>query len=183
MQNIVAPLIVERIARTHVQLLTAADELSDDKLAWRAGARAPAIGFHVWHVARWADRLHAKLPTMLGSGAGVEVWDTEHFADRWLVGSDRLGFQSTGMGMDEDASTQIPLAGKDVLLAYARRAYAACDQALAPLGDQELGRACRNLIYERDEEACVGQFVVGHLVHAGRHLGMIEALRGVMADR
>jgi hypothetical protein len=188
-QDIFAPLVTARIARTHDWLLSATDELSQAELGWRAGPRAPAIGFHVWHVARWADRLQARLPGMLGSGAGHEVWDTENFAERWLsgsdglLGSDRLGFGATGMGMDEDASTQIPLAGKEVLLAYSRAAFAACDQAVAPLTDTDFGRVCRNLMYDRDEDATVGQLVLMHLGHAGRHQGMIEALRGVMSDR
>jgi hypothetical protein len=182
-QNIVAPLVTARIARSHDWLLSTTAELSDAELSWRAGPRAPAIGFHVWHVARWADRLQARLPRMLGSDDGrAEVWDTGAFAERWLVGADRLGFGATGMGMDEDASTQIPLAGKDVLLDYSQRVFATCNEALAPLGDVDFGRACRNLMYERDEEASVGQLVLMHLGHAGRHQGMIEALRGVMGE-
>jgi hypothetical protein len=179
-QNIIAPLVTARIARTHDWLLSTTGQLSDEELSWRAGPRAPAIGFHVWHVARWADRLQSKLPQMLGSGAGREVWELGEFAERWLVGADRLGFGATGMGMDEDASTQIPMAGKDVLLEYSQRVFAACDVALAPLSDVDFGRACRNLMYERDDEASVGQLVLMHLGHAGRHQGMIEALRGVM---
>jgi hypothetical protein len=182
-QNIVAPLVTSRIARAHDWLLTTTGELSDDQLSWRAGPRAPAIGFHVWHVARWADRLQSKLPRMLGSGTGQpEIWEAGGFAERWLVGAARLGFGATGMGMDEDASTQIPLAGKDVLLDYSGRVFATCDRALAPLSDSDFGRACRNLMYERDEDASVGQLVLMHLGHAGRHQGMIEALRGVMGE-
>jgi hypothetical protein len=182
-QNIVAPLVTVRIARTHDLLVSTTGELSDAELSWRAGPRAPAIGFHVWHVARWADRLQARLPRMLATGTGQEVWEADNFAERWVVGADRLGFGATGMGMDEDASTQIPLAGKDVLLDYGRRVFATCDEALAPLSDVDFGQVCRNLMYDRDEDTSVGQLVLMHLGHAGRHLGMIEALRGVMGDQ
>ncbi len=114
-----------------------------------------------------------------------EVWDAEGFAERWLasLGAERLGFGATGMGMDDDASTRIPLAGKDVLLDYSRRVFASCGQALEPLSDSDFGRACPNVMYERDEDTSVGQLVLMHLGHAGRHLGMIEALRGVMGER
>jgi hypothetical protein len=182
-QNIVAPLVSVRIARTHAWLVSTTSELSEAGLSWRAGPRAPAIGFHVWHVARWADRLQAQLPRMLASGTANEVWVADSFAERWLVGSDRLGFGSTGMGMDEDASTQIPLAGKDVLLEYCRAAFEACDRALAPVSDADFGHTCRNLMYDRDEDTTVGQLVLTHLGHAGRHQGMIEALRGLLDDR
>jgi hypothetical protein len=186
-QNIVAPLVIARIARTHDWLLSTTEDLSETDLSWRAGPHAPAIGFHVWHVARWADRLQSKLPQMLAAGEDArEIWDVDTWAARWLAGAaglDRLGFGATGMGMDEDTSTQIPLAGKDVLLAYARRVFVTCDQALAPLSDADFGRACRNVMYERDDDATVGQLVLMHLGHAGRHQGMIEALRGVMRDQ
>lgn len=179
----IAALVTARIARTHGWLIDAASELSDDQLAWRAGAQAPPIGFHLWHVARWADRLQAKLPEMLGARPQREVWQAEAYARHWLVEADQLGFESTGMGMDEDTSAQIPVAGKDVLVRYARQAFEACNRAVEQLGDADLLKACPDVMYGRDAMASVGQFVIMHMSHAGRHLGMIEALKGILGER
>ena len=52
------------IARLHEQVLKLATRLSDEQLAWRLNLHTPSISFHLWHIARWADRLQARIPNM-----------------------------------------------------------------------------------------------------------------------
>ena len=70
-------MILERQQKTHQRLLEIVDDLSEPQLIWRPGPHAPSIGFHLWHMARWADRLQATLPTMAlaqSSDAMPEIW-------------------------------------------------------------------------------------------------------------
>jgi hypothetical protein len=172
------------IARVHGWLVATAGDLSDTQLTWRAGPMAPPIGFHLWHVSRLADRLQAKLPEMRGTGLGREVWEADGYADQWLVGSDRMGFAALGVGIDEDTSAQIPLVGKEPLVRYAQHAFEALDRVLEGLNDTDFGHRCPDLMYVpgRVPDRNVGEAIIRHLGHASRHLGMMEALKGVLGE-
>ena len=63
---------------------------------------------------------------------------------------------------------------------YARQAFVAADHAFAALDDQLLQERGVD-IYGRENS--VAYVLLVHLSHAGRHLGMIEALRGVRGLR
>jgi hypothetical protein len=39
----------------HRRVLLLVDPLDEEQLRWRARPSAPSIGFHLWHLARWAD--------------------------------------------------------------------------------------------------------------------------------
>ena len=65
--------------------------------------------------------------------------------------------------------------GKAALLDYAARAFAAADRAAAAIGDALFVVAGRDLL---GREASIGGALLNHLLHVGRHLGMIEAARG-----
>jgi hypothetical protein len=70
------------IIQLHEQVLRQANRLSDEQLAWRLNVHTPSISFHLWHIARWADRLQARIPDMSPQmterlGKATEVWETE----------------------------------------------------------------------------------------------------------
>jgi hypothetical protein len=176
-----ASLISGRIARAHQQVLRLTEELSEPMLRWQAGPRAPAIRFHVWHLARWADRVQASLPTLtpeLGRrlGAAEEIWAAQSLATRWGLTPGQLGGSDTGMGLDDDASAALPLPSREELLAYARQAFATTDQRLTGIQAADLVAPCTDLYGNTN---MVGDVLLSHLGHVNRHLGMIEALRGV----
>jgi uncharacterized damage-inducible protein DinB len=58
----IVPTLLEEIAWIHASLISTTEELDDDLVREHPGARAPSIGFHLWHMARWADVFHARLP-------------------------------------------------------------------------------------------------------------------------
>ena len=114
------------------QMLKVTEDLTEEEFTWRLGQveTAPSLGFHVWHIARWADRLQGGLPGMTSElgrrlGTRLEVWETEGLASRWGFDSEALGFGETGMGMDDDVSASLPLPSKDIVRDYARRVFAA----------------------------------------------------------
>jgi hypothetical protein len=172
--------IAARVREQHELVLKCARDLDDAQLAAPPGAHAPAIRFHLWHIARWADIVGAHLPTMgraTAADARHEIWATEALVDRWGLAEYDLGYRETGMSLPDAAALALPLPAAPALLAYAERAFAAAEAAIAAVDDERfvapgqdpLGRAIT-----------VGGAILNHLLHVGRHLGMIEALRGVL---
>jgi hypothetical protein len=90
------------IARLHEQVLKLANRLSDEQLAWRLNVHTPSISFHLWHIARWADRLQARIPDMSPEmterlGQVAEIWETEKLTGSWEIAVSALGYGDTGM--------------------------------------------------------------------------------------
>ena len=170
--------------RTHEAVLRMVEDLSDEQLT--AGSQmSPSIAFHVWHVARWADLLQSRMSDMTPGlqarlGEAQQVWDSERLADKWGLGGIDLGGDATGMGMDDDVSASLLLPAREELLAYAGKAFAAANAAVEAADEEQLRTSATDL-YGRPTS--VGAAILGHLAHVNRHLGMIEALRGVRGVR
>lgn len=185
MSTLMARELAERLAKTHARLLEIVADLSEDQVGWRSDLHAPPIGFHLWHMARWADRVQATLPAMsaaLGErfDAGGEVWEIKALARQWGWQTEQLGYGQTGMELSDELAAELQLPPRDVLVDYARQAFAAADRAFAALDDQLLHERGVD-IYGRENS--VVYILLVHLSHASRHLGMIEALRGVRGLR
>jgi hypothetical protein len=178
-------MILERQQKTHRRLLEIVDDLSEPQLDWRPDAHAPSIGFHLWHTARWADRLQATLPTMIvaptqPSNAARELWETDALAQQWGWHTATLGYGQTGMEMSDEMAADLKLPHKHMLVDYARAAFAAADRAVGVLEDHQLEERGIDIY---GQENSVGYVLLVHLSHASRHLGMIECLRGVQGLR
>jgi hypothetical protein len=181
----IGTMIYERVQKTHRRLLEICEDLSEAQLRCRPGPHAPSIAFHVWHMARWADRLQATLPRMMAASAlpldlAGELWQAEALAQRWGWSPDTLGYGQTGMEMSDEAAASLELPPRDVLFDYARRAFGAADHTVGAIKDQQLEQRGID-IYEHENS--VGYVLLVHLSHASRHLGMIECLRGVQGLR
>jgi hypothetical protein len=172
-QSIMAEL-ARHYRRTHVNLLDLVDSLTDAQIAWAPNATTPSIGFHVWHLARWADYLHELI-----QGRGSQLWETEGLAARWDMATASLGYAQTGMSMDEQAAMALRMPGKELLLDYARRAFAAAQAAVARIGDQDYYTVYQTLHGENWHDGQIGPIISTWLTHDNRHLGMIECLAGV----
>jgi hypothetical protein len=189
----IANLGLELWLRLHERSLRVVEDLDDQALRVRPG-RATSIAFNLWHIARWDDHLASLLSDMTPSlhsrlGSVDQVWAREGVARAWGFASERLGHVETGMGMDEEASAQLPMPSKDALLAYVRAAYGSLETALAALVEADLAREAhidpsRTPWREPGKPpGSVASWVFGYLDHAGRHLGMIEALKGISGRR
>ena len=172
--------IAERVREQHALILAVARDLTDAQFAWQENPHAPSIRFHLWHIARWADLVQAHLPGMSAAlvarlGPGQELWAHEGLAAAWGLDTRDLGFLATGMSLTDDAAMALPLPGKAALLDYAARTFAAADSAVAAVDDALFVAAGRDLL---DRQSSVGGAILNHLLHVGRHLGMIEAICG-----
>src|SRR5262249_1308433 len=102
------------IVRLHEQVLTLANRLSDEQLTWRLNVHTPSIAFHIWHIARWADRFQARIPNMSPRmrerlGQATEVWETERMTGSWNIAVSALGYGDTGMEMSDEMVANLVL--------------------------------------------------------------------------
>lgn len=105
-----------------------------------------------------------------------QIWDSQGLAEAWGLGTE-LGKGATGMGLDDDASAALQLPAKAEVVSYARQAFTAAEDVLRRIGDGELFLPTADF-YDEGDWVVLDQFG-WHLTHAARHLGMIEALKGV----
>jgi hypothetical protein len=196
MQDVVGSAIVARIALAHALLLQATEPLDARDFSRRFGATAPPIGWHLWHVARWADRVQASLrrandPTNYQPNPNNGLWEQESLAAEWDLDPSTLGTLEEGSGMDhEDAAALAVQVGQAKIVEYATRAFAQLDDALQTLEADQFGDT-RTSVMEFEirngalrkahgKETTLAADLMFHLSHVNRHLGMIEALRGLL---
>jgi len=169
------------ITRLHEQVVKLANRLSDEQLSWRLNLHTPSIAFHVWHMARWADRLQARIPDMSPEmterlGKVTEVWEAEKLTGSWQITVSGLGYGDTGMEMSDEMAADFVLPPKAVLTGYLQRAFAAVERCLDAIDTEQFLYEWTNLY---GTSGLVGESLVSHLGHISRHLGMIEAMIGV----
>ena len=181
--------LTQRIAGAHANIVTAASEADDDQFTRWLAPNVPSVGWHVWHIARWADRVHARLPCMANRDtegrARPEIWEVESLAAKWNLDRPRLGYGETGMEMGDAAASALRLPDRDTVIAYARRAFAAAEAACSATADEYLAVRGPDVLYagRMDRERTVGEAMIGHLSHANRHLGMIEGIRPLLLHK
>ena len=56
--------VLRSCRQLHERLLRLVADLSDEQLARDAGGSTNAVGWNLWHVARWADVLQFELATV-----------------------------------------------------------------------------------------------------------------------
>jgi hypothetical protein len=193
MMEPMATVVVQRIQQTHGWLLKVTVDLPDEDVARRFVATAPPIGWHLWHIARWADRLQASFPNQPFARERLwepdrQIWFRDRLSSRWGLAPTTLGDLQTGVGMTSEDAAALPAnVPTEALREYARRAFGAVDAAIGALSGRQLGEG-RNSIMEQAEvtaaapgpETTVSADLGFHLSHASRHLGCIEALRGLL---
>jgi len=170
--------IMSTLARQYCETQEAAldlvDDLTDGQLAWSPNETTPSIGFHVWHLARWADYLQEMV-----HGRGSQIWEREGLAARWELATEGLGYAQTGMSMDDTVTNALSMPGKAALMDYARRAFALAQQAVAAIDDEAFHRVYAGLHGEHWHDGRIGPIIATWMTHDNRHLGMIECLIGI----
>ncbi len=145
--------------------------LSEDQVRWQPHAASPSIRFHLFHIARCADSLR----NYITQGDG-QLWERDRIAARWGLDPAQLGLGENGATVDPEVAMRLPLPDKPELLAYAERVLAETDRVLAQVDDAAFGR---EVPAWGGEPMAIGLLVADSLEHLSRHLGMIEALKGV----
>jgi hypothetical protein len=170
------------IAWNHEEVQRAVEQIDPEQFLVRPTRSAPSVGFHAWHIGRWVDLHIVRLSTVLDPATPArEHWVADDIAARWKLGTAELGdFGGTGAGLDDDASAALPLPGREAVLDYVVATFRAFEAQLARLDDELLERT---IVDPYGDETSIGEMLLNHLSHADRHLGMIEALRGVLGER
>lgn len=177
----------DKITWTHNSVVNMAADLSQKGFARQAGPFAPSIGWHVWHLARFADRLQANL------NETPELWESNRLAERWVVNANELGIMSIGLAMTTaQAAKLVEHAGKEEILHYAGDVFAAVAAGMNQVETHHLEENRLSAFpYEwqagkvtprPDRVAPLGEDLVRYFGHASRHLGMIEALLGAVFE-
>ncbi len=177
--------VLQAYQDTHAVILKLADSLTDDQLHWKPANYNLSIAFHLWHLAREADFLKARIMQLfpqLGPdfGDGHELWVTEGLAHQWGFPTELA--EAIGSGLSDEAAENLPLPGKEALLDYLRRSYAAM-QAFVTLLDERYGAESHP-----DEElakkiADIRANILVFMNHDNRHLGMMECLKGLQTGK
>lgn len=167
----------------HKTVLRLAEDLDDAQLCWRPENYSTSIGFHLWHLAREADYLKAALlhhfPNVGADfGEPQQIWQAEKLAEKWGFPVE-LGETGVGTGIPDELAARLPLPPKAELLDYLQRSYEAIEQFVIKLDERypqfenvepelqtQINRIRRNLLV--------------FLLHDGRHLGMMECLKGLL---
>jgi DinB family protein len=165
----------------------ALEDLTQEDFGRAPGASAPPIGWHLWHVARWGDRFQAGIAN---PDAPAEVWAAERLAEAWGLNPAELGVLELGMGMDAEKAQALPARiGKRRFESYLERVLDALHVAISE-SDPALLMAPRMSIreyatvngviqYAPPAETTLFADILFHLTHSGRHIGSVEALRGL----
>lgn len=197
MEQRIAASIASQYRQTHERVLELVARLPPEDLAWRPQDGEHAAAWILWHLARWADHLQAALPGMTPEladrlGPREQVWTREALAAAWGMDGSTLGFEQTGSHMDATAASRFEGPAAELLVGYARQAFAAAEEAVALLteadlcrpnaGQEEFDAAYHGSVppaaLDRPRET-VADAVLDHIVHDNRHLGELEALIGL----
>ena len=194
MSDLLVKEIATWIDNTHRWLRNATKDLTDEQIAQQPGREAPPIGWHIFHIARWADRLQASFQSE-SSRQGLipeTIWVQENQAQEWGLHPEELGWLETGSGMDVATAVIIAELGTEKLQNYMNRAVTAVEETVARLGDDNLRQTRRSIFPQlqwplgevwqvtADREQTIMSDFLFHISHVSRHLGMIEGLRGAM---
>jgi hypothetical protein len=158
-----------RMAITHRHLVEAAQACTDEDLAWDPGPTSPSIAFHLWHTGRWADGWAEAV------SGHAQRWQREDLTTKWEFPAEQ-GKGDTGMEMPDEEAAVLPFPGRDQLATYLRGAFSDLEQAMGALDDETILKDADDLL---GGTAPLEDSLIRHLSHVSRHLGMIEALRGV----
>lgn len=165
----------------HTIVLQLADSLSEEQLRWQPHPLANSIAFQLWHLARSADYVHARLseatPELVQRlGARQQLWLTEGYAGKWGLDPATLGIEEMGWEMTPADAAGMRIPSKEALLDYAQRSFAAEELAVDALDDEQY-QTFR--LHDWAADQTVGNFLMSHFVHEREHLGVMQYMQGL----
>jgi len=173
-------LLVRNYGVTHGRLLKAAEELDPATFVKSAGPAVHSVAWQLWHVARWDDRFAeiiaercARLPEALRGRR--QVWIDRDVASAWGLRQGTLGIRDTGTQLDDADAEHVIFPAQAHVVGYAKAAFGSLEELLAALDEDTM----RSAVSGDPDGDSYAQNVVVYLEHAARHLGMIEAIRGI----
>jgi hypothetical protein len=173
-------LLAKNYAIAHGRVIESAEGTDDGLFGKSVGPRVHSVAWQVWHIARWDDRfaeiIVAKTPELAAQyGPPAQIWAAESLAKQWGLPVGRMGRRDTGTEMDDEAADALRLPDKAVVVDYARRVFLRLQTVLNALPG---GRIFTVMADDPDGDTYAHNIML-YLDHVQRHLGMIEALRGL----
>lgn len=173
-------LLAKNYAIAHGRVIASAEGTDDGHFTKSMGTRVHSVAWQVWHIARWDDRyaeiLVEKTPELVGRfGPPGQIWAAESLAKQWGLPIGRMGRRDTGTEMEDEAADALRLPEKAVVVDYARRVFARLQAVINALPGARIFTAIPG---DPDNDSYAHNTML-YLDHVQRHLGMIEALRGL----
>jgi hypothetical protein len=162
----------------HTRLLTAAEGLPPEQFASSAGPSLHSVAWQLWHAARWDDIFASYLHRAFGRDPRAQVWDRESLADRWSLAAGSLGRRDTGTEMSDEMAEAMQLPDQKEVVGYAKLAFAYAEEAITLATDDQLLARAND---DPDADTKLDNALI-YVEHLSRHLGMIEAIRGLQAS-
>ena len=167
--------IVRFYRLTHERLLKVSNDLSKEQFFWSAGPSLHSAAWQLWHSARWDDYFAAHLQADLEREPQAEIWQREGLAERWSFTPGSMGRRDAGTGMDDASAENMRFPGQAAVIDYSRRAFESAASAIACIPGDQLKMVARN---DPDGDTYLDNILI-YYEHLNRHLGMIEAIRGL----
>ncbi|MEX0762226.1 MAG: DinB family protein [Dehalococcoidia bacterium] len=176
---------LRRLTRVNELLLETVAGMYDEQASKWVCPTAPSAKWHLWHMARWSDLVQSMLvPVTSGesdlSDHGDQAWHALAIGDEWGFEDANPGKWGAGVGLDDNEAARLPLPETAKVVGYARSAFELAERRFAEVDDGMFDMVFWDW---HDRETTVGDGLFSHIAHANRHLGMIEALRGVIGMR
>ena len=173
---------------TQNQLYHFLQDLTDEELFRQPSPIAPSIGWHIWHIARNADMFQASF------GDRLQVWERDNLVATYGLKPSKLGLLQMGVLQTPQDAILVPKTiGKDRLVTYVHTVFEAVDDVFSKLTVDDLYRpresilkidwSAAPMIEGKGSDVLTIEDIVFHATHSQRHLGMIEALVGVIFER
>jgi hypothetical protein len=182
-------LLARHYRACHKAALGLVHELSEEQFRWRPSPGPQSIGWNLWHIARWddimAEGLIGRTPSLSDLGPAIQIWKSRELASRWGLGATELGVEEGGTSLAEVDASAVRFPPKSQIVEYAAEAFKYLDSALEELDDSLLLTTLPGLpLYPGSQQAdSYGENVVNWMEHAYRHLGTMEALKGMLGLR
>jgi hypothetical protein len=169
----------------HKLILDLTESLNDEQLLWKPAGYNNSIGFNLWHIARWSDNLIAEvLKEYTGLDIDMEdvreIWEQESLAEKW--GLPPVLYPG-GTGLSDEAADGMSFPSKVEMISYLQKTFLRTEEFIQKFDS-------RYPEFERveDEEflmnlADIRWDLYYYLMHHCRHLGMMEALKGLLTGK
>src|ERR1700730_13491211 len=176
-------LLAHHLRLGHAAAVALVVELSEEQFRWSPASGPQAIGWNLWHIAKWDDFMAEALVSRTASlshlGPAHQIWNSRKVGDQWGWPSGRLGLEDGGTGLAEDDAAALKLPGKQDVVAYSTAAFRHLENVVSELDDSLLPEVVPGpIIYPNDAQAdTYGNYVVSWMNHGYEHLGTMEAIK------
>ncbi len=161
--------------QAHERLLKVSQDMSSELFARSAGPSLHSVAWQLWHAARWDDVIAAHIAGDFGLEPSTQVWLRESVAASWSLDAGKLGRREAGTGLEDSAAEGLHLPEQAIVIEYARKVFDFVEDVIAAIPEDQLLEVAKD-----DAEGDTNlDNVLFYFEHLNRHLGMIEAIRGL----